>query len=95
MGQILIQNVSSSVCNFYFYSSTNRFILRPSGQEKDLVNIVMDVPNVDYDKISTSREELIKSFYSITKRTDIVFGDLVWISKYRLEQVFLLKNKLN
>ena len=61
----------------------NRAMLRPSGQDKDNFTIAIGGPDVDCNKVSTSREELIKSFYSITNRTDIVFGDIVWISKYR------------
>ena len=69
----------------------NSVLLRPSGQEKDIYNIMLGGP-IDYDKISTSSEELAKIFYSLTKRTDIVFGELIWISKYRSERVlsFLL-----
>jgi len=58
-------------------------MLRPSGQVEDLFNFVVAGLDVDCNKILTSREELVKCFYSITKRTDIVFGNLVWISKYR------------
>ena len=69
----------------------NSVLLRPSSQEKDVYNIMLGGP-IDYDKISTSSEELAKVFYSLTKRTDIVFGELIWISKYRSERVlsFLL-----
>ena len=67
----------------------NRAMLRPSGQDKDIFNILIGGPDVDCNKLSTSREELIKSFYSITNRTDIVFGDFVWISKYRQERASL------
>jgi hypothetical protein len=66
----------------------NRILFRPSGQDQDVYNFIMGGPDVDCNKISTSREELIKAFYSITKRTDIYFGDLVWISKYRSERGF-------
>ena len=63
----------------------NRVILlRPSGQDEDVFNLLMAGPGVDRNKVLTSREELVKTFYSITKRTDILFGDLVCISKYRL-----------
>jgi FAD binding domain len=69
---------------FYSYMSLNRVILlRPSGQDEDVFNLLMAGPGVDRDKVLTSREELVKTFYSITKRTDILFGDLVCISKYR------------
>ena len=64
-------------------------MLRPSGQDKDVFNIMIGGPNVDYNKISISREEFEKTFYSITKRTDILFGDLIWMSKYRSERALL------
>ena len=68
----------------------NRVVLRPSGQDEDLFTFILGGPDIDCSKILLSREELVKSFYSITKRTDIVFGDLIWISKYRSEQVLLI-----
>jgi len=63
--------------------SSNMIILRPSGQDKDVYNLILSGPDVDYDKISTSSEEFAKFFYSHTKGTDILFGDIIWISKYR------------
>ena len=76
-------------CVFNSYLSLNRVMLRPSGQDEDVFNIMMGGPDVDSNKIISDREELLKSFYSITKRTDILFGDLIWISKYRLERTLL------
>ena len=61
----------------------NRVLLRPSGQDEDVYNFILGGPNIDYDKISTSSEEFAKFFYSLTKRTDILFGDIIWVSKYR------------
>ena len=66
----------------------NRISLRPSSQDKDVYNFILGGPNIDYNKIS-SGEEFAKIFYSFTKRTDILFGDLVWVSKYRLERTLL------
>ena len=65
--------------------SMNSVWLRPSGQVEDVYNFILGGPNIDYDKISTSSssEEFAKLFYSLTKRTDIVFGDIIWVSKYR------------
>jgi hypothetical protein len=64
-------------------SSSNLVMMRPSGQDKDVFIIFIGGPDVDCNKVSTNREELIKSFYSITKRTDVLFGDFNWVSKYR------------
>ena len=67
----------------------NSVWLRPSGQDKDVYNFILGGPDIDYNKISTSSEEFAKLFYSLTKRTDIVFGDIIWVSKYRSEQGLL------
>ena len=67
----------------------NRVWLRPSGQAEDVYGFVLGGPNIDYEKISTSSEEFAKIFYSLTNRTDIIFGDIIWVSKYRLEQALL------
>ena len=62
----------------------NRVVLRPSGQDEDVYSFILGDPNIDYDKISKSSEEFAKYFYSLTKRTDILFGDFIWTSRYRL-----------
>ena len=67
----------------------DRILLRPSGQDKDVYNFILNGPDIDYDKISTSSEEFAKFFYSFTKRTDILFGDINWISKYRSERALI------
>jgi hypothetical protein len=64
----------------------NRVMLRPSGQDEDVYNFVLAGPNIDYDKILTSSDEFAKYFHSLTKRTDILFGDFIWVSKYRSER---------
>ena len=63
-------------------------MLRPSSQDADVYNFILAGSNIDFDKISSSNEEVTKFFYSLTKRTDIIFGDIIWVSKYRLEQDF-------
>ena len=72
----------------------NSLWLRPSGQVEDVYIFVLGGPNIDYDKISTSgsSEEFAKKFYSLSKRTDIVFGDIIWVSKYRLERALLFSH---
>ena len=73
-------------CISHSYLSMNSVWLRPSGQAEDVYSFVLGGPNISYDKISTSSEEFAKLFYSLTKRTDILFGDILWVSKYRLER---------
>ena len=70
----------------YSYLSTDRVMLRPSAQDKDVFQFMIAGLNIDLDKVSSRREEFIKAFYSVTKRTDVLFGDLIWISKYRSER---------
>ena len=67
----------------------NSVWLRPSSQDKDSYNFLLGGPHIDYDKISTS-EGFAKHFYSLTKRTDIIFGDMICVAKYRLERALLL-----
>ena len=67
----------------------NSVWLRPSSQDKDVYNFILGGPNIDYDQISTSSEGFAKLFYSLTKRTDILFGDIICVSKYRLERASL------
>jgi len=72
-------------------ASSNFVMMHPSGQDEledvfNIFNIFIGGPGVDCNKVSTSCEELIRSFYSITERTDVLFGDFNWnhwISKYR------------
>jgi hypothetical protein len=81
--------VKSCVVFFSTNLSLNSVWIRPSSQVEDVYNFVMGGPDIDYNKISTSSEEFAKVFYSITKRTDILFGDFLWVSKYRLEWAIL------
>ena len=73
---------------FHSCLSLNSVWLRPSSQDKDSYNFLLGGPNIDYDKISTS-EGFAKLFYSITKRTDILFGDMICVAKYRLDRALL------
>ncbi|TFK73747.1 hypothetical protein BDN72DRAFT_814023 [Pluteus cervinus] len=38
---------------------------------------------LDHAKMASGRDSFLESFIDITKRTDVQFGDLVWISNYR------------
>ena len=67
----------------------NSVWLRPSSQDRDSYNFLLGGPHIDYDKISTS-EGFAKHFYSLTKRTDIIFGDMICVAKYRLERGFVI-----
>jgi hypothetical protein len=70
----------------------------PQAKDDDVrvYNFALSGPNIDYDKISTSNEEFAKPFYSLTKRTYILFGDIISVSKYRLvEQAFTCGQSLS
>jgi hypothetical protein len=70
----------------------NSVLLRPSGQVEDVYNFILGGPNlkINYDKILTSSEEFAEFFYSLTKRRDILFGDMIWVSKYRLARALFI-----
>lgn len=43
----------------------------------------MAAGQIDHAKVASNREEYIQAFYETTGRTDIEFGDLIWISDFR------------
>ena len=82
----------SCLATFYLYIYMNSVWLRPSSQVEDVYNFILGGPNINFDKILTSSEEFAKLFYSLTKRTDILFGDMICAAKYRLERALLFLN---
>ncbi|KAF9038153.1 FAD binding domain-containing protein [Panaeolus papilionaceus] len=72
---------------------------RPSGQD-DVLWILFSGSDLDVDNIHNSREKILETFYSISKRRDIEFGDLlssaIWtpnirmVQKMRVERVIVL-----
>ncbi|KAK0466827.1 FAD binding domain-containing protein [Desarmillaria tabescens] len=52
-------------------------------KDDDRYNFICMGRNVDADKMASSREEFIKRFYEISGRTDVEFGDLIWISNFQ------------
>ena len=71
---------------YFTHLSVDRITLRPSAQDKDIFQFALAGPGVNGIEPSATGEDLVKTFYSITGRTDIVFGDFVWLSKFRSEQ---------
>jgi len=43
----------------------------------------MGGPEIDIAKVSSSRDELIKTFQEVTGRNDLEFGELLWQSQWR------------
>ncbi|PPQ68063.1 hypothetical protein CVT26_007347 [Gymnopilus dilepis] len=66
-----------------YLPSDDRARLRPSGQDDNIVQVVIAGPQVDVDKVSASRENVIAEFYEISGRRDIEFEEVVWFSRYR------------
>ncbi|TFK39683.1 FAD binding domain-containing protein [Crucibulum laeve] len=57
--------------------------LRPTGQGDNVFTFLIFGREIDHDKVATGREEVLKAFYEISGRKDVIFGDLIWISNYR------------
>lgn len=55
----------------------------PNDDDEDRFSFFVAGSELDHAKVASSREELLKSFYETTTRTDVEFGDLIWISNYR------------
>lgn len=68
--------------NYTGHSTALRFSLRPSGQDTRVVNFLV-AGAIDVSKVLESRETIVDKFYEISGRKDIVFGDLIWKSRYR------------
>ncbi|KAL0567907.1 hypothetical protein V5O48_014084 [Marasmius crinis-equi] len=52
--------------------------------DSDKHTFIVGGANVDIVKVSSSREEFVKTFHDITGRTDIEFGELIWMGTWRL-----------
>lgn len=61
----------------------SRFISRPSSQDPDVISFLI-AGRVDTDKLMSTPSAVIDEFYEITQRKDIVLGEVIWVSKYRL-----------
>ncbi|KAF9463799.1 FAD binding domain-containing protein [Collybia nuda] len=58
--------------------------MRPSEiDDDDRFNFMVGGSEIDHTKSASSREELIKTFYKISGRTDVEFGELVWMGLWR------------
>ncbi|KAJ3515231.1 hypothetical protein NLJ89_g1895 [Agrocybe chaxingu] len=57
--------------------------LRPSSQDEDVVSFLLAGVNIDPQAVLASRDAVVEKIYEINGRRDIVFGDLIWSSRYR------------
>ncbi|KAG7094588.1 hypothetical protein E1B28_005413 [Marasmius oreades] len=58
--------------------------LRPASVGGSRATFMIGGKNVDTSKVSASEEEFIKAFHDVTGRTDIEFGNLIWMGTWRL-----------
>lgn len=64
--------------------STKSVSLRPfETKDDDKYNFICMGRELDADKMASGREEFIKVFYETSGRTDVEFGDLIWISNFQ------------
>ncbi|SJL13702.1 uncharacterized protein ARMOST_17150 [Armillaria ostoyae] len=52
-------------------------------RDTDKYNIFCMGRDLDAEKMGSGREEFIRAFYEITGRTDIEFGDVIWLSNFQ------------
>ncbi|KAL0571823.1 hypothetical protein V5O48_010136 [Marasmius crinis-equi] len=59
--------------------------LRPVGHEgSDKHTFIIGGANVDVNQVLSSKETFVKAFQDITGRTDIEFGELIWMGPWKL-----------
>ncbi|TRM66351.1 FAD binding domain-containing protein [Schizophyllum amplum] len=59
-------------------------MLRPcEAPDDDKVTLLLMGGGLDYEKIASSADEFVKVFYEISGRTDIQFGEAVWLSVFK------------
>ena len=64
--------------------TARRILLRPcEGVDSDKVAVIASGPDLDYDEVASSGEELAKAFYEISGRTDVQFGEVISLSVFR------------
>lgn len=65
-----------------------RVAMRPFEiEDDDRFNFMIGGSEIDHAKTASSREELLKTFYEVSGRTDIEFGELLWMGLWRLVQL--------
>lgn len=51
---------------------------------KGLFNFAVLGPNIPHAELASDREALLKTFRTITGRSDLKFGEITWVSHFRL-----------
>ncbi|KAF9052492.1 hypothetical protein BDZ89DRAFT_429705 [Hymenopellis radicata] len=69
--------------NMWGDRSTTMVSLRADERKDGRYNVMMAGVALDTALATSSREELIRAFQHATGATDIVFGDLVWLSQFK------------
>ncbi|KAL1742351.1 FAD binding domain-containing protein [Schizophyllum fasciatum] len=58
--------------------------LRPAeAQDQYRLGVIVSGPEVDFEKVASSREEFVNFFYELSGRRDIQFGELVALNVFR------------
>ncbi|KAG7445128.1 uncharacterized protein BT62DRAFT_211533 [Guyanagaster necrorhizus] len=68
----------------YGNATTKSVVIRPSEDPAaNKYQFFAMGPQLDMTTVASGREAFIKEFYAVSGRTDIEFGELVWISNFR------------
>jgi hypothetical protein len=58
--------------------------MRPfEDRTKPYFSFVFTGPEVDHARIASDRQYLLSTFYEVSGRHDVQFGDILWVSDYR------------
>ena len=57
-------------------------MIRPTEYD-GVFTVTVGGAEIDFATVASSREALIKTVYEITKREELEFGDIIWLSEYR------------
>ncbi|KAK7445129.1 hypothetical protein VKT23_014997 [Stygiomarasmius scandens] len=85
IGDIHIKGLDNSRMRIWGDYSRRNLVVRPftTNQGDDRFNFFMGGPEIDITRVSSSRDELIKTFQEVTGRNDLEFGELLWQSQWR------------
>ncbi|KIK67815.1 hypothetical protein GYMLUDRAFT_36594 [Collybiopsis luxurians FD-317 M1] len=84
IGDIEIKSgLDPKVWHIWGEASAEMVTLMPTEADDNMFTFILAGKDLGREKIASGRDELVKAVHSITNRTDIEFGDLVWISRYR------------
>jgi hypothetical protein len=68
---------------FHKINSWDRAGILPSEAEDKVFTVMVGGTNFDYEKVASGREHFIEAIKAATDRTDLEFGEIVWLTRYR------------